>query len=73
MLIVVMTQATGGRCAAADTVDNVYVANAMATLRDTRHPDGGAVYDMTKALSHSIRVEDLRLVEKTGGKSDYKT
>ena len=30
-----------------------------------------AVYDMTKALSHSIRVEDLRLVEKTGGKSDY--
>ena len=32
-----------------------------------------AVYDMTKALSHSIRVEDLRLVEKTGGKSDYKT
>ena len=32
-----------------------------------------AVYDMTKALSHSITVEDLRLVEKTGGKSDYKT
>ena len=32
-----------------------------------------AVYDMTKALSHSIRAEDLRLVEKTGGKSDYKT
>ena len=30
-----------------------------------------AVYDMTKALSHSIVVEDLRLVEKTGGKSDY--
>ena len=32
-----------------------------------------AVYDMTKALSHSITVEDLRLIEKTGGKSDYKT
>ena len=32
-----------------------------------------AVYDMTKALSHSIIIEDLRLVEKTGGKSDYKT
>ena len=30
-----------------------------------------AVYDMTKALSHSITIEDLRLVEKTGGKSDY--
>ena len=48
MIPEVMTQATGGRCAAADTVDNVYVANAMATLRDSRHPDGGAVYDMTK-------------------------
>ena len=32
-----------------------------------------AVYDMTKALSHSITIEDLRLIEKTGGKSDYKT
>lgn len=29
------------------------------------------VYDMCKALSHSIVIRDLRLVSKTGGKSDY--
>jgi cyclic pyranopterin phosphate synthase len=29
------------------------------------------VYDMIKALSHDIVIEDLHLVEKTGGKSDY--
>lgn len=30
------------------------------------------VYDMCKALSHEIQITDLRLVEKTGGKSDFK-
>ncbi len=31
------------------------------------------VYDMTKALDKSIRIQDLYLLEKTGGKSgDYK-
>lgn len=29
------------------------------------------IYDMTKALSHDIIIEDMRLVTKTGGKSDY--
>lgn len=29
------------------------------------------VYDMCKALSHDIVVSDVRLVKKTGGKSDY--
>jgi len=29
------------------------------------------VYDMCKALSHDIVIEGLRLVSKTGGKSDY--
>jgi len=29
------------------------------------------VYDMCKALSHDIVIADLRLLEKTGGKSDY--
>ncbi|HTL50062.1 MAG TPA: cyclic pyranopterin monophosphate synthase MoaC, partial [Steroidobacteraceae bacterium] len=28
------------------------------------------IYDMCKALSHGIVVESLRLIEKTGGKSD---
>lgn len=30
-----------------------------------------AVYDMCKALSHEIVVEDLRLVSKAGGKRDF--
>ena len=29
------------------------------------------IYDMTKALSHDITIDDMRLVTKTGGKSDY--
>jgi cyclic pyranopterin phosphate synthase len=30
------------------------------------------VYDMCKALSHDIVIAETRLVEKTGGKSDYR-
>ena len=29
------------------------------------------IYDMTKALSHDIIIDDIRLITKTGGKSDY--
>lgn len=29
------------------------------------------IYDMTKALSHDIIIDDIRLVQKTGGKSNY--
>lgn len=29
------------------------------------------VYDMCKALSHDMVISDIRLVSKTGGKSDY--
>ena len=29
------------------------------------------VYDMCKSLSHGIRIRDLRLLAKTGGKSDF--
>ncbi|MEM9835760.1 MAG: cyclic pyranopterin monophosphate synthase MoaC [Bacteroidota bacterium] len=29
------------------------------------------VYDMCKSRSHDIRITDLKLLEKTGGKSDY--
>jgi cyclic pyranopterin monophosphate synthase len=29
------------------------------------------IYDMCKALSHEIRIEQLQLVQKTGGKKDY--
>lgn len=30
------------------------------------------IYDMTKALSHDIIIDDIHLIKKTGGKSDYK-
>ena len=30
------------------------------------------IYDMCKAMSHGIRITDIELVSKTGGKSDYK-
>ena len=30
------------------------------------------LYDMTKALSHDIIISDIQLLQKTGGKSDYK-
>lgn len=30
------------------------------------------VYDMCKAMSHEITIEQVRLVEKTGGKSDFR-
>ena len=30
------------------------------------------VYDMCKAMSHDIIIEEIKLLEKTGGKADYK-
>jgi len=30
------------------------------------------VYDMCKALSHDITIKETRLIEKTGGKNDFK-
>jgi cyclic pyranopterin phosphate synthase len=30
------------------------------------------IYDMCKAMSHEIVIRDIRLLEKTGGKKDYK-
>lgn len=30
------------------------------------------IYDMCKAMSRKIRIENVHLVEKTGGKSDFK-
>jgi len=30
------------------------------------------VYDMCKALSHDIVIEEIKLLEKTGGKKDFK-
>lgn len=30
------------------------------------------IYDMCKALSHDIVIEEIKLMEKTGGKNDFK-
>jgi cyclic pyranopterin monophosphate synthase len=30
------------------------------------------VYDMCKAMSHEIVIKEIKLLEKTGGKKDYK-
>jgi cyclic pyranopterin phosphate synthase len=30
------------------------------------------IYDMCKALSHEIVIEEIKLMEKTGGKNDFK-
>jgi cyclic pyranopterin phosphate synthase len=30
------------------------------------------IYDMCKSMSHGIRIENVHLVSKTGGKSDYR-
>jgi cyclic pyranopterin phosphate synthase len=30
------------------------------------------IYDMCKALSHNIIIEEIKLMEKTGGKKDFK-
>jgi cyclic pyranopterin phosphate synthase len=30
------------------------------------------IYDMCKAVSHGIRIREVRLLEKTGGKSDFR-
>lgn len=30
------------------------------------------IYDMCKALSHTIVIKEIRLLEKTGGKNDFK-
>lgn len=30
------------------------------------------LYDMAKAVTHGIVIRDIRLIEKTGGKSDYR-
>ena len=30
------------------------------------------IYDMCKALSHNIVIEEIKLMEKTGGKTDFK-
>lgn len=30
------------------------------------------IYDMCKALSHDISIKEIKLMEKSGGKNDFK-
>lgn len=34
---------------------------------------GLTLYDMCKAMTHELKITDVHLVKKTGGKSDFKT
>lgn len=66
-----------------DYDDNHHAINVTATANVT-HKTGVemealtavsvaclTIYDMTKALSHDITISDIKLLNKTGGKSDY--
>lgn len=63
--------------------DEQYAINVAATAKVT-HKTGVemealtavsvaclTIYDMTKALSHNIIISNIKLLQKTGGKSDY--
>lgn len=66
-----------------DYDDDNFIINVTATAKVT-HKTGVemealtavsvaclTIYDMTKALSHDIVISDIKLISKTGGKSDY--
>ena len=58
----------------------VVIVDAFALVVDPdmiECEDGATVaaltfYDMAKAVTHGIVIKDVRLLEKTGGKSDYR-
>jgi cyclic pyranopterin phosphate synthase len=63
-------------------VDNEIIINTEATVTGKTGVEMEAltaasvtaltVYDMCKALSHDMVIKEVRLIEKTGGKSDFK-
>lgn len=66
-----------------DYDDDNFAINVTATVKVT-HKTGVemealtavsvaclTIYDMTKAISHDIIISDIKLLTKTGGKSDY--
>src|ERR1700761_6808092 len=58
----VQIRATAATVAGTGVEMEAMVAASVAAL---------TVYDMTKALDKGIRVRDVRLISKTGGKSDF--
>lgn len=47
----VQTTASGPKCAPGDSVENVYMANAIAALEAATHPGGGKVFDTTRVFT----------------------
>lgn len=63
-----------------DTLDSIFVSGTVKVTHKTGVEMEAltavsvaclTIYDMTKALSHDIVIDNVRLVNKTGGKSDY--
>ena len=62
--------------------NNKIVVNTLATITGKTGVEMEAltsasvaaltIYDMCKALSHDIIIEEIKLMEKTGGKKDFK-
>jgi cyclic pyranopterin phosphate synthase len=59
----VIIRATAGLSAKTGVEMEALTAASVAAL---------TIYDMCKALSHDIVIKEIRLLEKTGGKSDFK-
>ena len=49
--------------------ESTLVSGLITICRDTVFTSTLTVYDMTKALDKAIEIQDLYLLEKTGGKS----
>jgi hypothetical protein len=47
----IQTAATGPKCSPADTLDNVYMANAVSLLSGAKHSGGGSIYDTTRIFT----------------------
>ena len=63
-----------------DTLDSIFVSGTVKVTHKTGVEMEAltavsvaclTIYDMTKALSHDIVIDNVRLINKTGGKSDY--
>jgi hypothetical protein len=54
-------------------VHNYDFLTVIISLRSLCSVAALTVYDMCKALSHEIKIMDIKLISKTGGKSDFRS
>ena len=47
----VITTSSGPKCELADTLENVYITNALSVLAAAEHPNGDKVYDTTRVFT----------------------